>query len=574
MAMMFPASVPAGTPPGERMVFERLRDDPTTEDWIVLHSLELAVHPTQVSGEADFVIIVPDHGVLVLEVKSHSKIFVDDRGWWLGSDPQPDERGPFKQASLAMRAIRNYLIGSNPAFGSIVCWSAACFPRVHFSVKSPEWHSWQAIDRSKLASQPVSAVVLAILAHGRAILEARGVASAARQSTFCSKDVVKRVGMVLRPHFEQAVSLKTLRKDLDADLARFTEEQFVALDQMTRNQRVIFNGPAGTGKTMLALEALRRAQREYVPERTALFCFNRSLGENLQAQVLELCPGAVAGNLDAWLLKQVHPRPSQADISEPGFWTGGLVTRAIDCLLAEDAPASCFDFIVIDEAQDLLQPHYIEVLDLLLTGGLASGKWRMFGDFDGQDIFAKGRVSLDAFQMSHAPSAAVFSLTVNCRNTTPISEYVVMLGCLNPPYSKVLRGDDRQDPHLAFYRTKQQQSEQVKSYIKELASGGFALEDIVLLSPLAAGSIAEVIAAEVDWKGRIEPYRTAKSGKVRYTTIQKFKGLEAPAVILTDFAVLADDHQTSLFYIGLSRALHRLGIFLHDDLKSHIRSTI
>lgn len=556
------------------MLFQRLKSDPATEGWIVLHSLDLADHPTQVSGEADFVIIVPEQGILVLEVKSHTKVFVDERGWWLGADPQPDERGPFKQASGAMRAIRNYLIGSNPAFGAILCWSAACFPRMPFAMRSPEWHPWQSIDRAKLASQPVSTIVLSILAHGREILDAKGIRTAVQQSTYCSKEVVERAGMVLRPRFEQAVSLKTLRKDLDADLARFTDEQFVALDQMARNHRVIFSGPAGTGKTMLALEALRRAQQEFVPERTALFCFNRLMGEKLQEQATELCPGAVAGNLDAWLLKQISPRPTQTEMKEPGFWSGELTTRAIDSLLAEDTAPARFDFVVIDEAQDLLQPQYIEAIDLLLTGGVASGKWRMFGDFEGQDIFARGCVSLDEFQTVHAPSVPVFSLTVNCRNTTPISEYVVMLGCLNPPYAKVLRGDDHQDPHLAFYRTENQQLEQVKSYVKELTSGGFALDDIVLLSPLASGSVGEVIAGEADWKTTIEPYRTSKSGKIRYTTIQKFKGLEAPAVILTDFTRLNGDHEASLFYIGLSRALHRLGIFLHDDLKTHIRSII
>jgi superfamily I DNA/RNA helicase len=261
-------------------------------------------------------------------------------------------------------------------------------------------------------------------------------------------------------------------------------------------------------------------------------------------------------------------------MNEPGFWTGGLATRAIDSLLADDATAARFDFIVIDEAQDLLQPQYIEAIDLLLTGGVASGRWRMFGDFDGQDIFAKGCITLEKFQTAHAPSATCFSLTVNCRNTTPISEYVVMLGRLKPPYAKVLRGDDHQDPHLAFYRAESQQLEQVKSYIKELTAGGFALNDIVLLSPLASGSVGEVISGEAGWKSRVEPYRTAKSGKIGYTTIQKFKGLEAPAVILTDFTRLNGEHEASLFYIGLSRALHRLGIFLHDDLKTHIRSII
>lgn len=64
MARMIPPSFdPAVTPsPGEREVFQRLRDDPGTEGWTVLHSLGIALHPRQIQGEADFVIIVPGKG--------------------------------------------------------------------------------------------------------------------------------------------------------------------------------------------------------------------------------------------------------------------------------------------------------------------------------------------------------------------------------------------------------------------------------------------------------------------------------------------------------------------------------
>ena len=51
MAVMIPAILPSSAPPGEREVFARLRDDPSTADWTVLHSLDIARHPTQVSGK-------------------------------------------------------------------------------------------------------------------------------------------------------------------------------------------------------------------------------------------------------------------------------------------------------------------------------------------------------------------------------------------------------------------------------------------------------------------------------------------------------------------------------------------
>ncbi len=75
MARMMPAFCPAECPsPAEPEIFAALRDAPGTGDWIVLHSLDIAQHVKQVSGEADFVVIVPDMGVLCLEVKGATTI--------------------------------------------------------------------------------------------------------------------------------------------------------------------------------------------------------------------------------------------------------------------------------------------------------------------------------------------------------------------------------------------------------------------------------------------------------------------------------------------------------------------
>ena len=69
MARMIPGWVHADAPASERRVFERLRDDPAAGSWTVLHSLGLARRRSGPYGEIDFVVIVPDEGVVCLEVK-------------------------------------------------------------------------------------------------------------------------------------------------------------------------------------------------------------------------------------------------------------------------------------------------------------------------------------------------------------------------------------------------------------------------------------------------------------------------------------------------------------------------
>lgn len=571
---MIPRVCPETASPGEKEFFRRLRDDPDTRGWTVLHSLDLAKHVDQVSGEADFVILVPGAGILVVEVKSHKSIHVDDEGWHMGVDPKVDRKGPFKQASSAMHSVREYLEACDPSYASILAWSAVAFPRAPFRTKSPEWHDWQVIDQARLSSAPISRIVPLILRQGAKLLEGAGVKAATCQDLHASPERCASVARALRPKFEIALSPKTARRELDDELIRLTEEQFSALDQTILNQRIVFSGAAGTGKTVLAMEALRRACTQGSPHEVALFCYNTFLGEQLSERAKVICPGATVGTIDAWLTGLARGHVTNADRSSSTYWKGGLAEIAMDQLFKGNTDAP-FRTIIVDEAQDLFQSHYLDVLDLVIRGGLAGGSWMMFGDFLGQDIFSKRVLTLEGFVQARCPSAARFLLNTNCRNTTPISEYVVTLGRLDPPYTKVLRGEGTNEPVLTFWRDPEDQKRKVSDFLKQCLDpkSGFKPRDIVLLSPRDDNSLGQQMALDPEWSGRVAPWASG-ADKIRYSTIQSFKGLEAPVVIVTDFDSVESDLHQSLFYIGLSRAQHHLGIFLQQELKAVISSII
>lgn len=107
MAIMIPPVIPPDTPSGGEMeVFRRLRDDPGTEGWIVLHSFGLADHVEQVQGEIDFVVIIPAKGVFCLEIKSCSAAHLrrDARGLWYYG---PKDKGdPFRGQDFVVLSPR------------------------------------------------------------------------------------------------------------------------------------------------------------------------------------------------------------------------------------------------------------------------------------------------------------------------------------------------------------------------------------------------------------------------------------------------------------------------------------
>ncbi len=69
------------------------------------------------------------------------------------------------------------------------------------------------------------------------------------------------IAAILRPKFEMYQSPAARAKLLQEELKTYTEEQTEFLDAMDTNQRLFVQGPAGTGKTLLAIESARRSVR-------------------------------------------------------------------------------------------------------------------------------------------------------------------------------------------------------------------------------------------------------------------------------------------------------------------------
>ncbi len=570
MARMIPPIISSETrSPGEREIFQRLRDDPDTRDWIVLHSLDVAAHRRQVTGEIDFVVIIPGKGVLCLEVKAHTRIKCEHGLWFFGSAPTPETRGPFKQAAESMHSIRTRLAARRSDFGRIVFWTAVLFPYVDFTTTSEEWHRWQVIDRRAFQSRPIAALLLGVLNSAREFLKTRPTAGwfdAGAPTPL--PDQCQTLADMLRPDFEFFESPKARSGRRDEELKRYTLEQSRALDAMITNPRVIFDGPAGTGKTLLAIEAARRARA--AGRRVLLICYNRFLGQWLTDQTEDLRPEVVAGTLHSRMVPfwpgALPATPAQA------FWETELPLQAALTLL-EDGSVEQFDELIVDEAQDILREEYLDFLDALLHGGLAAGRWRIFGDFERQAIFAAAKLSLTAFQATRGGQAPVYALRENCRNTPRIAALVQLLGGLSPDYSRILRPDNGVEPEIHRFRDGEHQRFLLAQALRNLVDEGFGGRDIVVLSP-RADSRAVAGLMMPPWSDRLRAFDRAGRDHIRYTTIHSYKGLEAPAVIVTDIDRVGDLETMDLFYVAITRSVDRLILLVDERIASAMASIL
>ncbi|WP_169542193.1 nuclease-related domain-containing DEAD/DEAH box helicase [Solirubrobacter soli] len=542
--------------PGERELFKRFRDDPATGGWTVLHSFNLPRHISQVRGEADFVVLAPELGMLCLEVKAHRRVSRDADGRWRLGNDQPTTRSPFKQAEDNMHSLLGVLRERRRAEAdAIIAWSAVAFTHVDFREPAVEWNDWEVIDSRDLRRTSIAELVTAILTHARGCLPHKAIRGVPSQRQ-C--DVI---AAVLRPRFEVAQAAARRRDEVAAELLAYTAEQYAALDGLSRNPRVVFEGPAGTGKTLLALEAARRASAE--GERVLLVCFNRLLGAWIASQAKDL-PGVTTSTLHQCMLRVSGAAPPQAASDE--WFRDELPDLAVAALLDQEG-GGAYDRILVDEAQDILRDAYLDFLDLQLAGGLSSGRWTFFGDFERQALFDAADVGLDEFLASRGP-APVYTLRANCRNTPRIARWVTMLSRLEPAYAAVRRPDGGRAPRIRYFTAAGDQAREVQAVLAELYAGGAEGRDVVLLSP-ARDSIAKRLPSP--WKERLRPYaQDPARNLIRYATVQAFKGLEAPIVLVTDIAEVHGDRARSLFYTATTRPTEQLYVFADAVLRDEI----
>jgi superfamily I DNA/RNA helicase len=251
--------------------------------------------------------------------------------------------------------------------------------------------------------------------------------------------------------------------------------------------------------------------------------------------------------------------------SDPDFWMEELPQLALD-RLCDAGNEGTFDLVIADEAQDLLDDQYLDVLDLSLAGGLSGGEWRFYGDFERQSIYGRASSSFDRFRVGRGAGAPLYSLRTNCRNTPRVAAFVRLLSHLDPDYSGIRRPDDGVEPELRFHAGPGDAPRALIRALTELRAVGYRGRDVAVLSARNSGSSAERLT-EQPWCDRLRPLGGGHGGHALYGTIHAFKGLEAPAVIVTDLDDSSGPQAEALFYIAMTRPTERLVLLIPESAR-------
>jgi hypothetical protein len=578
MAKMIPGDIYEGTTSAaERRFFGLLKHDPNTAEWTVLHSLGLARRGKKPFGEIDFVVLMPGSGVFCLEVKGGGVSC--QGGVWqtvnrFGS-VESLKRSPFAQAREGMFALRDAVLNRAPVgFPSgVVFGYAVVMPDVPFIARSPEWDAHQVIDRDTLR-KPVSAAIKRLALEQRRLLN---ISSAEKEPTRANIGILIQL---LRPDFEVVVTRGAQIDRTEERLLQLTQGQFDALDLLADNPRCLFDGAAGTGKTMLALEYARRSAQSGLC--TLLVCFNRLLGDWLEKQIggssfqTDLTAGRYFKLLrEAIMRSSLATEFAEKERNEHGPDLYERVYGDFGSLAIEEVGLT-YDVLVIDEAQDLLRPGALDCFNAWLTGGLAGGRWAIFGDFQRQAIFgSRSADQMKALLLERAPHFANGRLLQNCRNTRSIGEETALLsGFDSLPYRLGQVGGPAVD--YRYYDSPANQRTALKDVLRRLLADGVKASDIVVLSRnRLVNSVADGIDGGADFKlVEVSEAEHSRVPVVSFATVQAFKGMESPVVVLCDVSQVSENEPQALLYVAMSRARSQLTVLVDVRARPLIRECL
>jgi hypothetical protein len=562
MAKMYPQHFdPKTASHAERDLFETFRTA-LPNDYFVFHSACFQL-PTRMGnvrdGEADFLVVHPQKGVLVIEVKGGEIIHHRKSGEWISIDRGGQRhviKDPLNQAKTALYCFKDLwdLVTRNakmPIFGHAVAFPDTTVPAN--ADLGPDMRRALVMDKADAArpSEWLDAAYAYYL-------------GTADESMFNAD--IKHVQAFLK----QFGGTRRLRPAMWGDIqheknemAELTEQQFLALDMLGRRRRAVVSGCAGSGKTMLAVEKASRLAE--AGHRVLLTCYNKSLASFLRHRLGEVEGLTVTHfhELAHDLAKTAGTLPETPDYGSGRFYDEILpeaFASAIDRL-----PDTRFDALVVDEAQDFSDTWWVPLTELL--NDPENDSFYVFYDRQ-QQLYGK--------ELNLPIDDEPFMLSRNCRNTEPIHRVVMRFG---GEWTDLARssGASGRPVEVCPYAPEDDLATLAGEWVEKIVDQEqVPVERIVLLSPYARSSGKSLLSKQE----KIGRFRLTESDEpapdeLRFSTVHGFKGCESDVIVLVEAdRWRAGSSRDALLYVACSRARHHLVVLLPEGKAGGLRQAL
>jgi hypothetical protein len=472
-------------------------------------------------GESDFIVLNKELGALIIEVKG-GEVVIDKRKWtqknrYTQEIVDIDPIGQVRNSQLTLfHQIKKEILKEGENF---IVGSAIWLTDVTKNMKIiPE-----AVPGTILDENDKSLVAIRI----NQVFET--YAKYFKVKTCVSDETFKAIKDKFAPSGVQTKSLESDFHKREKNFILLTKEQCKIIEQFKVEKKAAVKGGAGTGKTMVAIELAKRIGSKH--EKVLFLCYNRMLNKLLKKT--SNYPGIEYHTIDS-LACQMTGIDFKKDKN-----------MALDVFcesLKQGKFKNFFKHIIVDEAQDF-EDHWLRILNDVAEN------FYIFYDCN-QLIQREKLPSIFDEIPSH-------ELTINCRNTFEIAKTTNKQIRISEGF--VLNNNIHGNiPQLYEYASGGNIIERLEGIIyqhKKTNQG--KPEDIVILS-------LETIDRSLLNKTRLLAEIPLESdyieNKICFTTVRKFKGLQAKIIILIDVNIerYKEKSWRNLMYTGCSRGKHEL----------------
>ena len=361
------------------------------------------------------------------------------------------------------------------------------------------------------------------------------------------------------------VPLRSLMELDNATLERLSIDHYLTIDQLDDEKKVIINGGAGTGKTVLAVQkAIREAQEG---RNTLLLCFNRLLADDLKSRVSslpknmsELIRVCNFHSLCEDICLAEGSLPNRRTMNDTEYYNA-VVESAESVVTGSSESKVKFDSIVVDEGQDF-KARWWDILEFVRRNHPNGHFWIFKDDF--QNV-QQGEIPFrdDFFS---------FRLLRNFRNSQSVFKLIRQSRLNRFVEGALAVGPTGASCSVIAYMDVDDLKRKIGAKLKQLIeTEKVDRENIVILTgaTLDGNSARSVLRELTELSGiPLTRDKSTTEKKVLVETVRRYKGLENKYVILVEIDVNdPEKHEENekLVYVGASRAVSALTIFAKTE---------